>query len=191
MQNKITEYSNRSSFLYNLLSAHEMSEFHEQLSPNHTPLWAHWNEFVERSLLLGKSPQTLKSTRDTLKYLIRHTGLVSVEQLNAPNELDHQLFRLQVERGFSLNSRRSYIKHLNTYFIWLYRNHYISENNIARIERGRERQKEIPPLKQSEVDRVIVHVSTRNHSALWNGLATSWRSTCSDSPAFVRANFST
>lgn len=164
MQNQIYTDHNRLSYLYNLLSAHELSEFHEQVAPNETPLWSHWNQFIERSLLLGKSPQTLKSTRDTLKYLICHTGLVSVEELNTPNELDHQLFRLQAERGFNLNTRRSYIKHLNTYFIWLYRNHYISENNIARIERGRERQKEIPPLKQSEVDRVIVHVSTRNHS---------------------------
>jgi len=154
----------RTAYLHNLLSAHELAEYHEMVSPDHTPIWAHWNEFIERSLLLGKSPQTLKSTRDTLKYLIRHTGIVSVEELNTPNELDRQLFRLQAERGFSLNSRRSYIKNLNTYFIWLYRNHHITENNIARIERGRERQKEIPPLKQSEVDRVIVHVSTRNHS---------------------------
>lgn len=154
----------RTAYLYNLLSAHELADFHEQLLSDQTPLWLHWDCFVQKSLILGKSPLTLKSTRDTLKFIIRQTGIASIEELNRPGELDQQLFRLQAERGFNLNTRRSYIKHLNTYFIWLYRNHHISENNIARIERGRERQKEISPLNLSEVDRVIVHVSTRNHS---------------------------
>ena len=154
----------REKFLYSLFDQEELFVFREMLDHNQTGVWEHWQTFINKSLILGKSPMTLKGTRDTLKYLVRHTGITSIEEMNKPGILDAQLFRLQSERGFSLNSRRSYIKNLNTYFAWLYRNHYIQENNICRIERGRVRQKEIQPLFQSEIDRVIVHVSTRRHS---------------------------
>ncbi len=154
----------RLSYLHRVLSDEEIQLLGEQVQKHETSLWAHWDEFITKSLTLGKSPLTLKGSRDTLKFIIRHTGMVSIEELNSPGILDDHLFRLQEERNFSLNTRRSYIKNLNTYFIWLYRNHHISENNIARIERGRERQKEILPLTQSQVDRVIVHVFTRKHS---------------------------
>jgi len=81
-----------------------------------------------------------------------------------PRVLDEQLTKLQLERGFGLNTRKSYLKNLNSYFIWLYRNHYIDENNIARIERGRARRKEIKALKREQIDRFLVHLNTRKHS---------------------------
>jgi hypothetical protein len=106
----------RLSYLYNLLSPHEIEAFSETLAPGDTPLWELWEAFITKSLILGKSPLTLKGTRDTLKYLIRHTGVVSIEEMNRPGVLDDHLFRLQADREFSLNTRRSYIKNLNTYF---------------------------------------------------------------------------
>ena len=155
---------NRIAFLYSLFDERELVSLHEQLATDETGIWEHWETFVSKSLALGKSPLTLKGTRDTVKYLTRHTGIVSIDEMNRPGILDEHLFRLQAERGFSLNSRRSYIKNLNTYFAWLHRNYHIGENNIARLERGRVRQKEIPPLRRSQIDRVIVHVATRQYS---------------------------
>lgn len=151
-------------YLLNILSDDEKDRFSELVAPEEMPLWRFWDEFITKSLILGKSPVTLKGTRDALKFLIRHTGIASIEEMNRPGILDEQLFRLQAERRFGLNTRKTYIKNLNTYFIWLYRNHRIRENNVGRIERGRERQKEIPPLKRHEIDRVVVHVNTRKHS---------------------------
>ncbi len=150
--------------LFNLLSDAEKHAFSEFLEPEQTPLWEYWDEFVNKSLMLGKSPITIKGVRDTVKFLIRHTGIVSVEMMNQPRVLDDQITRLQIEREFSLNTRKSYLKNLNGYFLWLYRNHYIDANNIARIERGRARRKEITPLKKCEIDRFLTHLNTRPHS---------------------------
>lgn len=150
--------------LFTLLDDNTLSDLSERLEGSETALWEHWEVFVTKSLLLGKSPSTIKGTRDTLRFLIRHTGIISVEAMNCPGVLDEQLFRLQFERGFGLNTRKTYIKNLNTYFIWLYRNHIIEVNNVERIERGRERAKEMPCLQREQVDRVLAHLATRPHS---------------------------
>ena len=121
--------------LLRLLSPEEIIIFEEEITPTETPIWRYWEQYVV--LILGKSPITVKSVRDALNVVIRHTGLVTVEQLNAPSILDNALFKLQMERNHKASTRNTYIKALNTYFIWLYKNHFIQENNIARIEKGR------------------------------------------------------
>jgi hypothetical protein len=122
--------------LFALLPTDEVTELTERIEGTDTPLWEHWEIFVTKSLMLGKSPSTIKGTRDTLRFLIRHTGIVSIEEMNRPTVLDEQLFRLQKERGFGLNTRKTYIKNLNTYFIWLYRNHIIEVNNVLALPRN-------------------------------------------------------
>lgn len=87
--------------LFVLLDDHAISELSERLEGPETALWEHLEAFVIKSLLLGKSPTTIKGTRDTLRFLIRHTGIVSIEEMNRPGVLDEQLFRLQFERGFA------------------------------------------------------------------------------------------
>lgn len=150
--------------LFSLFEDRTLALYAENLEANQTPLWEHWPVFITKCLMLGKSASTLKGTRDTLRFLIRHTGIVSIEEMNKPGVLDEQLFRLQFERGFGLNTRKTYIKNLNTYFIWLYRNHVIEVNNVGRIERGRERAKEMPCLQRDQIDRLLSHLGTRKHS---------------------------
>lgn len=150
--------------LYQLLPQFEVDDFSERLEADHTPLWEHWETFISKSLLLGKRVSTLKGSRDTLRFIIRHTGIVSIEEMNRPGVLDDQLIRLQFERGFGLNTRKTYIKNLNTYFIWLYRNHLIEVNNVGRIERGRERAKEMPPLEKAQINQVLARLATRRCS---------------------------
>lgn len=150
--------------LFSLLDDQSRASSSECLEADQTSLWENWEPFVAKSLLLGKSPTTIKGTRDTLRFLIRHTGIASIEEMNRPGVLDEQLLRLQLERGFGLNTRKTYIKNLNTYFIWLYRNHIIEVNNVGRIERGRERAKEMPCLHKAEIDRLLAHLATRPYS---------------------------
>ncbi len=147
-----------------MLPQSEVDDFSERLEADHTPLWEHWEAFISKSLMLGKRASTLKGARDTLRFIIRHTGIVSIEEMNRPGVFDDQLIRLQFERGFSLNTRKTYIKNLNTYFIWLYRNHLIEVNNVGRIERGRERAKEMPPLEKAQINQVLAHLATRRCS---------------------------
>lgn len=154
----------RTDRLFTLFEDAEQATLAEALEGGETALWEHWQAFVTKSLLLGKSQATVKSTRDTMRFLIRHTGIVSIETMNRPGVLDEQLFRLQFERGFGLNTRKTYIKNLNTYFIWLYRNHLIEQNHVGRIERGRERTKEMPCLQRRQIDRLLAHLATRPHN---------------------------
>ena len=145
-QNKMTvdylsaprnEIQRKYPHLLRLLSPEEVNIFEEDISPSETPIWRYWEQYVVKTLILGKSPITVKSVRDALNVVMRHTGLVTIEQLNAPSILDNALLKLQIERNHKASTRNTYIKALNTYFIWLYKNHFIQENNITRIEKGR------------------------------------------------------
>lgn len=131
------EIERKHPHLFRLLSPQEKNILEEDMNPSETPIWRHWEEYVIKTLVLGKSPITVKSVRDALNVVMRHTGLFTIEQLNAPKVLDNALLKLQMERNHKASTRNTYIKALNTFFIWLYKNHFITENNIARIEKGR------------------------------------------------------
>jgi len=150
--------------LLRLLSPEEIIILEEDISTTETPIWHYWEQYVVKTLILGKSPITVKSVRDALNVVMRHTGLVTIEQLNAPSILDNALLKLQMERNHKASTRNTYIKALNTYFIWLYKNHFIQENNIARIEKGRVAATDIDPLTLSQIEKIVVHMGTRRHS---------------------------
>jgi len=140
------ELKRKHAHLFRLLTSEEIDIFEEDMKPSETPIWRHWQEYVVKTLVLGKSPITVRGVRDALNIVMRHTGLCTIEQFNAPNVLSEALLRLQIERGQKASTRNSYIKAINTFFIWLYKNHHIDCNNVARIERGREVASDIPPL---------------------------------------------
>lgn len=73
--------NNRLSYLNNLFYSDELPKMENGISSGGTPLWQCWKSFVCKSLLLSNSPLTLKGTRDKLKYLIRQTGIVSIEEM--------------------------------------------------------------------------------------------------------------
>ncbi len=55
----------------------------EQEAPDgETPMWRHWEDYVVKTIALGKSPVTVKSVSDSAKFLVRHTGLITIEQIN-------------------------------------------------------------------------------------------------------------
>ncbi len=158
------ELERKHAHLFRLLSPEEIGLLEEDMRPSDTPVWRYWDQYVVKTLVLGKSPITVKSVRDALNVVMRHTGLVTIEQLNAPTVLDNALLKLQMERNHKASTRNTYIKALNTYFIWLFKNHFIKENNIARIEKGRVEATDIQPLTLSQVEKVVVHMGSRRHA---------------------------
>jgi len=149
--------------LLRFLPPDEIASLEQDVPDGETPLWAYWEDYVIKTIALGKSPVTIQSVRDAAKFIVRHSGLVSIEQINTANALDRALLGLQVQRGQKPSTRNNYIKNINTYFIWLFKNHLIEKNNLTRIEKGRECPVEIPPLTYEEIERFVLHVSTRHH----------------------------
>jgi len=151
-------------YLFRILSEEEINILHREISPGETPIWEYWQQYVTKTLILGKSPLTIKSVRDGLNVIIRHTGLLTIEQFNTPGVLDHALLELQLTRNQKSSTRNSYIKNCNTYFIWLYKNHLIEQNNIARIEKGREQPPDVKALSLEQVEKAVIHIGTRDHA---------------------------
>ena len=150
--------------LLRLLSTEEISLLEEDMKPSEVPVWRYWDQYVVKTLVLGKSPITVKSVRDAINIVVRHTGLFTIEQINEAGVLDHALLKLQIERQQKASTRNTYIKAMNTYFIWLYKNHFITENNVARIEKGRVAASDIDPLTLNQVEKVVVHIGSRRHT---------------------------
>lgn len=151
--------------LFRLLSLEEIESLSDDISPGETAIWEHWQKYVTKTLILGKSPITIKSVRDGLNMVLRHTGLLTIEQINTPGQLDLALLELQLSRNQKSSTRNTYIKNVNTYFIWLYKNHLIEQNNVARIEKGREQPPDVKALSLEQIEKAIVHVGTRHHAS--------------------------
>lgn len=151
-------------YLMHLLTEEEREILEAEIPENETAIWYDWEEYVLKTLTLGKSPITLKSVRDGLNTIIRHTGLITIEQFNTPGVLDQALLDLQLQRKQKPSTRNTYIKNTNTYFAWLYKNFKIKENNIRLIEKGRENPPDMTPLTHGQVERTVTHVATRHHN---------------------------
>jgi integrase len=150
--------------LLHLMTPGELEILALDIPDGETPLWQHWENYVVKTLVLGKSPVTVRAVRDGLNIIMRHTGILTIEQANAPGRIGDALLALQIERGQKPSTRNTYIKNLNTYFIWLYKNHLIDQNNVARVEKGREAPPDVIPLSQEEIEKTVLHIGTRHHS---------------------------
>lgn len=157
------EFERKHAHLFRLLTPEEISIFAEDMKPSETPIWRHWETYVIKTLVLGKSPNTIKSVRDGLNTIMRHTGIITIEQANKAGVLGDALLELQMRRGLKPSTRNTYIKNMNTYFIWLYKNHFIETNNVARIEKGRESPPDVKPLTLDQVETAVLHVARRHH----------------------------
>jgi len=149
--------------LFRLLTPEEINIFEQDMNSSETPIWKYWGEYVVKTLVLGKSANTIKSVRDGLNTIMRHTGILTIEHANKPGVLGDALLELQMRRGHKPSTRNTYIKNMNTYFIWLYKNHLIEQNNIARIEKGREAPPDVTGLSLEQVEAAVLHISRRHH----------------------------
>ncbi len=133
----------------------------KKLKPGHVPLWRYWDDFIDRRVKFKRSMATVKSVRDCLRLIIRHTPIVSIEDCNDTTNIENALFELQKIRGFSDSTYNTYAKNANTYFIWLKAQKIISENNVAKVERFPDIVKAQPIQTKEEMEKILLHLSTR------------------------------
>lgn len=144
-----------------LFSPEEITELSKTIQKGCTPIWKYWDEFVECYLELGKSEVTVRRVRDTLRFLTREFGFYELEDFESARELRKKLMALMAKRGWSGVTYNTYIKNMNTYFIWLEREDLITKNNIRSILKCKEQVKQQHTLTKAEVDSMTTLILDR------------------------------
>lgn len=136
------------------------------------PLWEHWEEFVKHHLREDKSKVTISNVRSALKFLIAHTGILTLEDCNTPSILREALFLQKEKRNWSSSTLNTYRKNINTYFRWLEDMEYVSENKIMKVRKCREVPNEQRVLSEEEMYKVRNQITTRRQTRLerWRNL---------------------
>lgn len=143
-----------------LLSPQERGKFRQLISKAKTPLWIYWTEFVRHYLREGKSEATIRSVRDTLKFLLRNLRILTVEDCNNPTILREALFEAKENRNWSASTLNTYRKNINTYFLWLEDMDYVEANKIKKIRKCKELQSENLTLTEDQVSQLRTHIFT-------------------------------
>ena len=131
-----------------------------------TSVWKYWNEFVEKYGRLGRSQSTIGNAKDVLKFVARVLKIETIEECNNNRLLEDKLFEAKNTRHFGNVTYNSYLKNLNTYFRWLEKQGYITENNIKKIYRCKEEQNEQLTLTKEQVRSIVGQIHTRRQSEL-------------------------
>lgn len=109
---------------------------------NGTPLWFYWKDFVSDYLAHGRSEVTVSKVREVLKIVVKILNILTIEDCNNRKLLKEKLFEAQRQRKWSNTTHNTYIKNINTYFIWLKEEGYIDENNVGTLRKSKEEQNE-------------------------------------------------
>ncbi|MFA5842845.1 MAG: site-specific integrase [Candidatus Gracilibacteria bacterium] len=147
-------------------SEEEWGKITSRIKEGETPLLSHWEDFVNRYIRLGRSLSTVSNIRETITYLLRSTNIASIEGTNDARFVADELFKLMQERGFSRVTFNSYLKNLNTYFIWMHKNNFITENNVRKVERCSEQINEQLVLNETQIKEIFDLVLKRRQTRL-------------------------
>lgn len=131
-----------------------------------TPLDQHFEEFKEKYLRSGKSEMTIRSVKSTLKFMVTNTPIKTIEDCNNPNLLEDTLYEVKDKSHWSGVTMNSYLKNLKTYFIWLEKRGYIEQNNLWKVQKCKEEEKEQYTLSEEQVRSVIAQVHQRRQTRL-------------------------
>ena len=153
--------------LYNLFPEEEFLEYTSEAQKKEgTPLWEYWKEFVTKYLRTGKSQNTVKNVRDTLRFIIRNIKLLTFEELNNTDLFEEAYYKVTQERKISNVTYNTYLKNLNTYTMWLKKKKLISENNIPNVDKHTEEINEQYTLTKDRVKEIVAHVHERRQTRL-------------------------
>jgi len=137
-----------------------------RLVKDETPLFYYWDEFVEHYLREGKSEETVKNVRDVLKFVITGLGITTIEDCCNPAILREALFKAKIARRWGNVTFNSYVKNINTYFIWLEDMEYILENKIRKVRKCKEELNEQYTLSEEQIGLIFAHMKTRRQTRL-------------------------
>lgn len=108
----------------------------------------------------------VRNVRDALKFVIMCLDLFTIEKVNDPKVLENALFAYKKSKGISGVTYNSYLKNLNTYFIWLEKHEYITVNKLKKVTHCTEPINEQYTLSEDFVDQIVGHVYVRRQTKL-------------------------
>jgi integrase/recombinase XerD len=134
------------------------------ISSGETPLWHYWEEFVTDYIKEGRSKVTIGNVRDKLRFVTRILQIITIENCNQPVELRRKLFKIADERNWQPTTINSYVKDLNTYFIWLEDMEYIQENKLRKFRKCKETENEQYSLQEDQIKQLQAHMLNRRQN---------------------------
>lgn len=136
----------------------------DTLNSSSPPLNHYYSDFAENYLDLGRSQLTVRNVKDAINFFMRHLSIKTIVQANDPRIISRAMSKVKEERGISPVTCNTYIKNLNTYFIWLERYDYLDKNRLRQVMRYTEPQKEQPTLSQEQVNALYFCINTRRQT---------------------------
>lgn len=152
--------------LIQLFPEDEWQTYRTLVSKGHTPLWKYWEEFTTRHLELGRSERTLENVRDTLRFVIRHLEIYSIEDCNNQNIFEDKLLSIKKKRGHSGTTYNTILKNVKTYFIWLYKREYIQENKLNKAQKCKTIQTAKVAYTPEQVSHITQTIEAHTHAPL-------------------------
>lgn len=151
----------------------ELHKFKSEVPDGHTFVLEYWDEFIEDYITVsGRSIHTVGACRDAILMILRKSPLRSIEQFNHPMLLKKTLVQIQLKRKeetgktFGPVTFNSYIKKMNTFFIWMERYLFIKENRLRNIDKISEGINEQPTLSHEEMLKIVAFNHIRKQTRL-------------------------
>lgn len=149
-----------------LLPLEELEGFKKNVPEGETPLWLHWENFVNKYFIFGKSDYTVRNVRDSLRFIIRNIGTLTLEQLNRKKFVTKDMADLKEKRGISGVTANSYTKNLSIYLNWLKNDEVIEVNRLSGIMKFKEVKKLMIVSSQEEIEKIEYHLRRRKQTDL-------------------------
>lgn len=150
---------------FTLLQPDILQQYAPLIPESETPLWTHWDEFVEKYLRTGRSEVTVSRVQDSLRFVMK-LGILTLEQMNSPRLLEEKLHAYKSHGRMSNTTFNTYLKNFNTYFLWLHRHDYIAVNNLSKVDRCKEDINEQYILSEAQVKILVAHIHDRRQTRL-------------------------
>lgn len=125
-------------------------------------LFTYWDQFVDEYMAMGGSEATIRRVKLTLNLIYKESGIETIEDCNSPIILRSKLITLMKDRDWTEVTYNTHLKSIKAYFNWLYDYEYVEVNNIGKIRKAKEKNKEQRTLTQSQVDALVNYVSRHN-----------------------------
>lgn len=151
--------------LEQLLPSGELSAPATQVPPGQAPLWQPWAIFVREMVHLRRRRRTLISIGNCLQSLLRHGGILSLEQATA-DALKGYLRKSFETRGWKPWTYNTHRSKLNSFFRFLWEEGLIPENPFRRIRIMGLSDVYRPTLTEIQNKRIVGHLLTRHPNRL-------------------------
>ncbi|PCI24159.1 hypothetical protein COB57_05615 [Candidatus Peregrinibacteria bacterium] len=135
----------------------ESEEFNSNIPENKTAICEYWWEFIREMSFLHRSHSSLKSIREHLRALMRHSDIHTIDQATTAN-IKAYLQNRQQERNWDPNTYNTSISKLSSYFKYLVEEGHIKENPLRNIRKMRRTKKNHLTMTEEQFNQLLGYI---------------------------------